>query len=247
MLNYRKIAKVLLVAAFFCTFMGISHNSYAQEKVEIVSRGGSPHTIKAKYRGENYELKGKDGWESVWYTSSGLESSRHSVSADVGKKLNAAASQHGCPDGSSWVVDKCVTNKELVERRCSQPEFKNTEACKTATGGASADKTAAPTAAGSNAAQKDSGITGCSKNLGLFSGLIETGRKIFTGLRDLIYVVAGFGIIGVAVGGFFGNLNWKWLGAIIIGLIVIATTGELINAITGCPDYTSSMITDTLK
>lgn len=90
-------------------------------------------------------------------------------------------------------------------------------------------------------------ITGCSKDLGLFSGLITTGKEIFKGLRDLIYVVAGFGIIGVAVGGFFGNLNWKWLGAIVIGLVVIATTGELISSITGCQDFTTSMIEDTLK
>lgn len=90
-------------------------------------------------------------------------------------------------------------------------------------------------------------INGCSKNTGLFSGLINTGSKIFQGLRDLIYVVAGFGIIGVAVGGFFGNLNWKWLGAIVIALVVIASTGELITAITGCTDFTQNMITDTLK
>ena len=90
-------------------------------------------------------------------------------------------------------------------------------------------------------------VTGCSSDLGLFSGLITTGGEIFKGLRDLIYVVAGFGIIGVAVGGFFGNLNWKWLGAIVIGLVVIATTGELINAITGCEGFTTQMITDTLK
>lgn len=90
-------------------------------------------------------------------------------------------------------------------------------------------------------------INGCSKNTGLFSGLINTGSKIFQGLRDLIYVVAGFGIIGVAVGGFFGNLNWKWLGAIVIALVVIASTGELITAITGCTDFTQAMITDTLK
>lgn len=90
-------------------------------------------------------------------------------------------------------------------------------------------------------------VTGCTKNTGLFSGLINTGSKIFQGLRDLIYVVAGFGIIGVAVGGFFGNLNWKWLGAIVIALVVIASTGELITAITGCTDFTQSMITDTLK
>ncbi len=100
---------------------------------------------------------------------------------------------------------------------------------------------------GSNTQQSDAAVTGCSADFGLFSGLITAGSEIFNGLRDLIYVVAGFGIIGVAVGGFFGNMNWKWLGAIIIALVVIATTGELISAITGCEQYTSKMIQDTLK
>lgn len=98
-----------------------------------------------------------------------------------------------------------------------------------------------------NTRQSQSAVTGCSSNQGIFSGLISTGSKVFNGLRDLIYVVAGFGIIGVAVGGFFGNLNWKWLGAIVISLVVIATTGELISAITGCENFTNAMITDTLK
>lgn len=90
-------------------------------------------------------------------------------------------------------------------------------------------------------------VTGCSTDYGLFSGLIDAGRKIFNGLRELIYVVAGFGIIGVAVGGFFGNLNYKWLGAIVISLVIIASTGELIYSITGCETFTTKAITDTLK
>ena len=90
-------------------------------------------------------------------------------------------------------------------------------------------------------------VTGCDANSGLFQGLIDTGKKIFMGIRDLIYVVAGFGIMAVAIGGFFGTLNWKWLGAIVISLVVIATTGELINMITGCKEFTKQMITDTLK
>lgn len=97
-----------------------------------------------------------------------------------------------------------------------------------------------------NMQQSNAAVTGCSSDYGLFSGLITTGRKIFKNLRDLIYVVAGFGIIGVAVGGFFGNLNWKWLGAIVIALVVIASTGEIINMITGCENFTKAMITDTL-
>ncbi len=109
-----------------------------------------------------------------------------------------------------------------------------------------ATEAASEVTAGTSTAPSDAAITGCSSNYGLFSGLIATGSKIFNGLRDLIYVVAGFGIIGVAVGGFFGNLNWKWLGAIIISLVVIATTGEIINLITGCEDFSNAIITDTL-
>jgi len=72
-----------------------------------------------------------------------------------------------------------------------------------------------------------------SGNTQMFSKLTEAGKNIFSELRELIYVVAGFGIIAVGVGGIFGNLNWKWLGAIIISLVVIATAGELLTAMTG--------------
>lgn len=105
----------------------------------------------------------------------------------------------------------------------------------------------APLSTGTNAKPLESDISGCTESTGLFSGLIKTGTKIYNGLRDLIYVVAGFGIIGVAVGGFFGNLNWKWLGAIVISLVVIASTGEIVDMIVGCQGFTQDMITDTLK
>lgn len=79
---------------------------------------------------------------------------------------------------------------------------------------------------------------------GLFSDLIDKGSDIFMGMRDIIYVVSGFGIIGVAIGGFFGTINWKWIGAIIVGLMVIATTAAFIQYITG---EEVGSITDTLK
>ena len=87
----------------------------------------------------------------------------------------------------------------------------------------------------------------CTGNLGIFSELVATGQRIFNQLRDLIYVVAGFGIIAVAVGGFFGNLNWKWLGAIVISLVVIGTAGELIVLMTGCEKFSSTLVTNTLN
>ena len=51
----------------------------------------------------------------------------------------------------------------------------------------------------------------------LFEDLTSKGAEIFKGMREIIYAVAGFGIVAIAIGGFFGNFNWKWLGAIIIG------------------------------
>ncbi len=57
---------------------------------------------------------------------------------------------------------------------------------------------------------------------GPFGELISAGRDIFTGLREIIYPASAVGIIAVCMGGFFGNINWKWLTAIVVGLVVIS-------------------------
>ena len=80
----------------------------------------------------------------------------------------------------------------------------------------------------------------------LFGDLTKKGAEIFSGMKDIIYAVAGFGIVAIAIGGFFGNFNWKWLGAIIIGLMVIASTAGIINYMVEETVITSDMIADTL-
>lgn len=82
---------------------------------------------------------------------------------------------------------------------------------------------------------------------GLFKELIDKGTDIFVGVRNIVYVVAGFGIIGVAVGGFFGNLNWKWLGAIIIGLVVIGMTTGILQYVSGDSSFSVDKVTDGMK
>ncbi len=82
----------------------------------------------------------------------------------------------------------------------------------------------------------------------LFSELTSKGSEIFTGMRDIIYVVSGFGIVAVAIGGFFGTFNWKWLSSIIVGLMVLATTAAWINYVTdGSGGSKIGDIEDTLK
>ena len=117
----------------------------------------------------------------------------------------------------------------------------------TGSGGNSSGYTISSSTTTSPTSNTKQDATFCGADKGVFSELIMTGQKIFNRLRDLIYVVAGFGIIAVAVGGFFGNLNWKWLGAIIISLVVIASAGELIVLLTGCPEYGKTLITNTLE
>ena len=81
-----------------------------------------------------------------------------------------------------------------------------------------------------------------------FESLTETGGTIFEGMKKIIFAAAGFGIIAVALGGIFGVLNWKWLAAIIIGVVVIALTAGLLNYMvdgTGAK-VTIPKITDTL-
>ena len=141
----------------------------------------------------------------------------------------------------------CENSCKAAGHRCVDNTIVGSSGTWTCVDYSKATEQASNAGAGTNTPPSESAVTGCSSNYGLFSGLINTGSKIFNGLRDLIYVVAGFGIIGVAVGGFFGNLNWKWLGAIVISLVVIASTGELINLITGCDGFTSAAkITSTL-
>lgn len=83
----------------------------------------------------------------------------------------------------------------------------------------------------------------------VFEGLTNTGAEIFTGMRTVIFAAAGFGIIAVAITGLFGSLNWKWLTAIIIGVVVIALTAGLLNYMTAGTgaDVSVKGISNTLK
>lgn len=83
----------------------------------------------------------------------------------------------------------------------------------------------------------------------VFENLTSTGAEIFTGMKSVIFAAAGFGIIAVAITGLFGALNWKWLTAIVIGVVVIAATAGLLNYMTAGTgaNVTVKGISDTLK
>lgn len=78
-----------------------------------------------------------------------------------------------------------------------------------------------------------SSILFATSSYAIFEALIDKGSEIFVGMREIIFAVSGFGIIAVAIGGFFGNLNWKWLSAIGIGLFILSTTSAVITYMVG--------------
>lgn len=66
-----------------------------------------------------------------------------------------------------------------------------------------------------------------------FENLKETGVTIFKGIKSIIYPASAIGIICVCIGGFFGNINWKWLTALVVGLIVISLCTGFISLFVG--------------
>lgn len=66
-----------------------------------------------------------------------------------------------------------------------------------------------------------------------FDSLKASGQTIFTGLRKVIYPASAIGIICICIGGFFGNINWKWLLAVVVGLIVISGCATLVELFVG--------------
>ena len=68
---------------------------------------------------------------------------------------------------------------------------------------------------------------------GIFSTLQTKASSTFTNVRNVAFVVAGFGIIAVAVMAFFGRFNFKHLAGLIGGLVLISAAAAFINYVTG--------------
>ena len=82
---------------------------------------------------------------------------------------------------------------------------------------------------------------------GPFGTVVTTKLKdAFQNTRTVIFVVGGFGLVGLAVGAIFGKVNWKWFASLAIGLVIVAVAGAIINYATDDDDVTSTAMGDTL-
>jgi len=62
---------------------------------------------------------------------------------------------------------------------------------------------------------------------------IQKASHVFQSVRTIVFVIGGFGLVGLAVQAIFGKVKWAWFGALAVGLGVLAAAGALISYATG--------------
>ena len=63
-----------------------------------------------------------------------------------------------------------------------------------------------------------------------FSTVVGKGKTLFSSVRTVVFVMGGFGLVGLAVGAIFGAVKWKWFASLAFGLLILAIASQVVNA-----------------
>ena len=75
-------------------------------------------------------------------------------------------------------------------------------------------------------------LFGASDAFAVFETAVDALKQISDGLSKVIYPAATIGISCVCIGGMFGNFNWKWLVAILLGVFITAYAASVSEVVT---------------
>ena len=56
---------------------------------------------------------------------------------------------------------------------------------------------------------------------------------LFKHVKTIIFVVGGFGLVGIAFQAIFGKVKWTWFAGLAVGLGILAAAGAIVNYATG--------------
>ena len=93
----------------------------------------------------------------------------------------------------------------------------------------------------------DSSTTTSGGNVQFFTAAQIKAENIFRNTKSLIYIVAAFGIMVLAVGAIFGKMAWRTFAYLALGLLILAGAGSIIEYLTNPQDMdTMVWVGDTL-
>ena len=66
----------------------------------------------------------------------------------------------------------------------------------------------------------------------IMNNATDKAKSVFGSVKKIIFVVGGFGLVGVAWAAIWGKIQWKWFGA----LAILAAAGSIVDYATGAGD-----------
>lgn len=61
----------------------------------------------------------------------------------------------------------------------------------------------------------------------------EKAVSVFKATKTIVFIVGGFGLIGLAFAAIFGKVKWVWFASLAFGLAVLAAAGSIVDYATG--------------
>ena len=85
-------------------------------------------------------------------------------------------------------------------------------------------------AAGTGNATAKANVLGSTNDV--FGTVLSRMVTTFQNVRSVIFVVGGFGLVGLAFAAIFGKVKWSWLAALAVGLAIVAVAGAVVDYVT---------------
>lgn len=63
----------------------------------------------------------------------------------------------------------------------------------------------------------------------VFSTATTKGLNLFSNVKTIVFIMGGFGLVGLAVAAIFGAVKWKWFASLAFGLAIVAAAGAIID------------------
>lgn len=83
---------------------------------------------------------------------------------------------------------------------------------------------------------------------GNLSGVTSKLASVFQDVRGVFYVLAAFGLIGLAAAALLGKVQWKWLFALVFGVAIVAAADYIVSyAAKGDPSEGATGVEDDLS